>query len=113
METKVENYSVERKYFETEQKELSRLLEHIICQDVMCIAMHADLDNKCVVSVNDDNLAYAKMEQSITDEYSRCLKLEDELIKKKEMVEKDVYNELSNKLLFLTSRSNSLDCVKV
>ncbi|GJS06079.1 retrovirus-related pol polyprotein from transposon TNT 1-94 [Tanacetum coccineum] len=40
----------ERKYFEIEKKELfienDRLLEHIICQDVMCIAMHAVLDNK-------------------------------------------------------------------
>ncbi|GJX63839.1 hypothetical protein Tco_0296739 [Tanacetum coccineum] len=63
-----------RKYFEIEKKELfienDRLLEHIIWQDVMCIAMHADLDNKCVVPTNDDNLAYTEMEQSFIDEYS-------------------------------------------
>ncbi|GJW21559.1 reverse transcriptase domain-containing protein [Tanacetum coccineum] len=49
--------------FEIEKKELfienDRLLEYIICQDVMCIAMHADLDSKCGVPAHDDNLTYA------------------------------------------------------
>ncbi|GKD04783.1 retrovirus-related pol polyprotein from transposon TNT 1-94 [Tanacetum coccineum] len=93
MKTEIAKCSVERKYFEIEKKELlienDHLLEHIICQDVMCIAMHADLDNKCVVPANDNNLAYAEMEQSFIDEYSRCVKLEAELSKKNDMVEKD------------------------
>ncbi|GKF87137.1 hypothetical protein Tco_0258014 [Tanacetum coccineum] len=74
MEIEVEKCSIERKYFKIEKKELfienDRLLEHIICQDVICIAMHVDLDNKCVVPANDDNLEYAKMEQSFINEYS-------------------------------------------
>ncbi|GJR42623.1 hypothetical protein Tco_1310726 [Tanacetum coccineum] len=105
METKVEKCSIEKKYFEIEKNESliqnNHLLDHIICQDVMCIAMHADMDNKCVVPANDDNLAYAQMEQSFIDEYSRCLKLEVKLSKKKDMVEKDVYNELSKRSLRL------------
>nr|GEV83393.1 hypothetical protein [Tanacetum cinerariifolium] len=36
----------------------------------MCIAMHADLENKCVLNANDDNIEYAQMEQSFIDEYS-------------------------------------------
>ncbi|GKE12103.1 hypothetical protein Tco_1415654 [Tanacetum coccineum] len=74
MEIEVAKCSVARKYFEIEKKELfienDRLLKHIICQDVMCIVMHAELDNKCVVPANDDKLAYAEMEQSFIDEYS-------------------------------------------
>nr|GEX56928.1 hypothetical protein [Tanacetum cinerariifolium] len=75
METKVVKCFVERKCFDIEKKELfienNSLLEQIICQDVMCIAMHANLDNKCVLPTNDDNIAYAEMEQSFIDEYSR------------------------------------------
>ncbi|GKF45822.1 hypothetical protein Tco_0135624, partial [Tanacetum coccineum] len=68
--------------------ENERLLEHILYQDVMCIAMHADVENECVVPAINDNLAYVKMEQSYIDEYSKVLKLEAELSKKKNMVEK-------------------------
>nr|GEU40561.1 retrovirus-related Pol polyprotein from transposon TNT 1-94 [Tanacetum cinerariifolium] len=75
IETKVDNCSVERKYFKIKKKELfienDHLLEHIICQDVMRIAMHDDLENKCVLHANDDNLEYAEMEQSYINEYSR------------------------------------------
>ncbi|GKC29407.1 hypothetical protein Tco_1036701 [Tanacetum coccineum] len=50
MATEVDKCFVERMYFEIENKELfienDRLLEHIIYQDVMCIAIHADIDNK-------------------------------------------------------------------
>ncbi|GKC19404.1 hypothetical protein Tco_1021554, partial [Tanacetum coccineum] len=38
-----------------------------------------------VMHANDDNLDYAKMERSYIDEYSRCLKLEAELSRKKDM----------------------------
>ncbi|GKB90823.1 retrovirus-related pol polyprotein from transposon TNT 1-94 [Tanacetum coccineum] len=101
METKVAKCSVDKKYFEIENKESfienDHLLEHIICQDVMCIAMYADLDNKCVVPANDNHLEYAEMEQSYINEYSKVSELEVELSKKKDMVEKDVYNELSKR----------------
>ncbi|GKA67916.1 hypothetical protein Tco_0767833 [Tanacetum coccineum] len=46
METEVAKCSVDKKYFEIEKKELSldndRLLEHVICQDVMNVVMHAN-----------------------------------------------------------------------
>nr|GEX05634.1 hypothetical protein [Tanacetum cinerariifolium] len=51
IETEVDQCSVDRKYFEIEKKELlieiDRLLEQLIFQDIMCTAMHADLENKC------------------------------------------------------------------
>nr|GEV22056.1 retrovirus-related Pol polyprotein from transposon TNT 1-94 [Tanacetum cinerariifolium] len=101
METKVAKYSIDKKYFNIEKKELfienDRLLEHIICQYVMCTAMHADLDNTCVGPANDNHLEYAKMEQSYIYEYNKVLELKAELSKKKETVEKDVYNELSKR----------------
>nr|GEZ60389.1 hypothetical protein [Tanacetum cinerariifolium] len=88
-----------KKYFKMEKKELfienDRLLEHIICQDVMCISMHIDLDKKCIVPANDNHLEYAEMEQSYIDEYIKVLELEVELLKKKDMLENDVYNEHS------------------
>ncbi|GJT89307.1 hypothetical protein Tco_1071024 [Tanacetum coccineum] len=73
MKTKVEQCSVDRRYFEIEKKELlienERLLEKIISQDIVCTAMHS----------NDDLVKYAEMEQSYIDEYSRCVELEAEL----------------------------------
>ncbi|GKD61606.1 hypothetical protein Tco_1299115 [Tanacetum coccineum] len=77
------------------------LLEHINCQDVMCIVMHADFENNRVLHANEDNLEYAQMEQSYIDEYSRCVELEVELSKMKDIIEKDVYNELSKRSLRL------------
>ncbi|GJR50367.1 reverse transcriptase domain-containing protein [Tanacetum coccineum] len=67
--------------------------------DIMCTAMHpyADLV-KC-----------AEMEYSYIDEYSRCVQLEAELSKKKDMVEKAVYNELSNRFSRLEKWCISLE----
>nr|GEV68436.1 hypothetical protein [Tanacetum cinerariifolium] len=63
---KFDNYSVERKCFKIKAKELllknERLLEHIVYQDVMCIAMHVDVAINCVVPKTEDTLAYAEME---------------------------------------------------
>ncbi|GJW85213.1 hypothetical protein Tco_0158358 [Tanacetum coccineum] len=57
METNVSKCSVDKKYFEIEKKELSldndRLLEHIICQDVMNVVMH---DN--VLPMNNNSLVH-------------------------------------------------------
>ncbi|GKB94738.1 hypothetical protein Tco_0980875 [Tanacetum coccineum] len=75
----------------------------------MCIVMHVDLENKCVMHANDDNLDYAKMEKSYIDEYSMYLELEAELSKKKDMVENAVYNELSNKCSRLKKGCISLE----
>ncbi|GKC00982.1 retrovirus-related pol polyprotein from transposon TNT 1-94 [Tanacetum coccineum] len=58
METEVTKCSVDKKYFKIEKKELGldndRLLEHIICQDVINVVMHADVHN--VLSVNNNCL---------------------------------------------------------
>ncbi|GJX50154.1 hypothetical protein Tco_0276999 [Tanacetum coccineum] len=66
--------SIERKYFETEKKELfienDRLLKNIICQDVMCIAMHSDVETNSVLPANDNRLEYVKLEKSYIYEYS-------------------------------------------
>ncbi|GKA60003.1 hypothetical protein Tco_0759316, partial [Tanacetum coccineum] len=101
METEVDQCYVDRTYFEIENKGLlienERLLEQIVFQDIMCSAMHADLETKCILHANDDLVKYADIEKSFIDEYSRCLELEAELSKKKDMVEKSVYNELSNR----------------
>ncbi|GJY65403.1 hypothetical protein Tco_0467641 [Tanacetum coccineum] len=91
MEIEVEQCSVDKKCVEIEKKELlienERLLEQIISQDIMCTDMHS----------YDDLVKYAEMEQSIIDQYNMCVKLEAELSKTKGMVEKVVYNELSNR----------------
>ncbi|GJY68373.1 retrovirus-related pol polyprotein from transposon TNT 1-94 [Tanacetum coccineum] len=80
-----------KKYVETEKKELlienERLLEQIISQDIVCTTMHS----------YDDLVKYEEMKQSYIDEYSRCVQLEAELSKQKDMVEKAIYNELSNR----------------
>nr|GEY68147.1 hypothetical protein [Tanacetum cinerariifolium] len=51
-------------------------------QDIMYTAMHSD----------DALVKYVDTENSYIDEYSRCLELEAELSKKKDMAEKDVHN---------------------
>ncbi|GKA09904.1 retrovirus-related pol polyprotein from transposon TNT 1-94 [Tanacetum coccineum] len=72
MDVVVEQRSVDKKYFDIQKKELSldndQLLDHIICQDVMNIVMHADsihvnvlpAHNKCFVH---DNLEIERLEQ--------------------------------------------------
>nr|GEW87019.1 hypothetical protein [Tanacetum cinerariifolium] len=75
METEVAACFVERKCFTIKKKEFllknERLLEHILYQDVLCIAMDDDVEINCVVPENDDNFAYADMEQNYIDEYSK------------------------------------------
>ncbi|GJZ90202.1 hypothetical protein Tco_0662129 [Tanacetum coccineum] len=62
METEVAKCSVDKKYFEIEKKELSldndRLLEHIICQDVMNIVMHANDHSDNVLPANNNSLEH-------------------------------------------------------
>nr|GEZ66692.1 hypothetical protein [Tanacetum cinerariifolium] len=101
METKDEQCYVDRRRVEIEKEELliknDRFLEQIIFQDIMCIVIHADVENKCVLPANDETLKYAEIEKNYIDEYSRCVELEVELSKKQDMVEKAVYNELLNR----------------
>ncbi|GKA51097.1 hypothetical protein Tco_0744293 [Tanacetum coccineum] len=137
------------KYFEIEKKELiienDRLLEHIIYQDVMSIVMHADVESKNVLPVNNHSLEYdnfevkllkkendrlleliishdlvhtavnsldaivdyQSMQKSYLNEYNECVELKVELPKKKEMVEKAVYNELSKRCVRMENRTGS------
>ncbi|GKC71095.1 hypothetical protein Tco_1116978, partial [Tanacetum coccineum] len=71
MEATVKQCSVDKKYFDIQKKELSldndRLLDYIICQDVMNIVMYADSvpvnvlsNNKCLVN---DNLESERLKQ--------------------------------------------------
>ncbi|GJV70874.1 ribonuclease H-like domain-containing protein [Tanacetum coccineum] len=62
METEVAKCSVDKKYFEIEKKELSldndRLLEHIICQDVMNIVMLVNDHSDNVLPANNNSLKH-------------------------------------------------------
>ncbi|GJT67124.1 retrovirus-related pol polyprotein from transposon TNT 1-94 [Tanacetum coccineum] len=69
---------------------LNKLSKHFqtLSQDIMYLAMHS----------NDDLVdIYDGMKKSYVEAYSQCLELEAELSKKKDMVEKYVYNELLKK----------------
>ncbi|GKC47237.1 hypothetical protein Tco_1064959, partial [Tanacetum coccineum] len=61
-EVAVEQCSVDKKYFKIEKKELSldndRLLEHIICQDVMNVVMHANVHSHKVLPANNNSLEH-------------------------------------------------------
>nr|GEX48482.1 hypothetical protein [Tanacetum cinerariifolium] len=138
METEVAKCFVDKKYFEIEKKESSldndRLLELIICQDVMNVVMHANNHHDNVLLANNNSLVhdnsaldrlkhkndrlmkllisqdlvhivvnslatindYKSMEQSYVDKYEENLKFQTELAKKNDMINKAVYNELSN-----------------
>ncbi|GJU53031.1 retrovirus-related pol polyprotein from transposon TNT 1-94 [Tanacetum coccineum] len=101
------------KYFEIEKKEFfienDHPLEYIIYQDVRCIVMHDDVEIKCALPVNDNHLGYAELKQSYIDEYSKVLKLEAELSKKNDMVEKVVYNELSKRCAIMENQCISIE----
>nr|GEU58218.1 retrovirus-related Pol polyprotein from transposon TNT 1-94 [Tanacetum cinerariifolium] len=62
VEIKVSKYSVDKKYFEIEKKELSLdndlILEHTICQDVMNIVVHANDHYDNVLHANNNSLKH-------------------------------------------------------
>ncbi|GJW87692.1 hypothetical protein Tco_0163032 [Tanacetum coccineum] len=118
MKIEVAKCSADKKYFEIEIKELcldnDRLLEHIICQDVINVVMHADVHN--VLSVNTNCLdKYNIALEYLKHEYDQLmevlisqdlnLKLQTELDKKNDMIENVVYNELSKRCSRLENRS--------
>ncbi|GJW81947.1 hypothetical protein Tco_0145922, partial [Tanacetum coccineum] len=104
---------VDKKKFDIQKKEIfldhDRLLEHIICQDVMNIVMHADSIPVNVLSANNkfhiyvNSLAtitnYAKMKQDYIDEYSENLVLKAELAKKEQMVEKKIFDKVEKNVV--------------
>ncbi|GKA13891.1 hypothetical protein Tco_0693537 [Tanacetum coccineum] len=84
MEAAVNQCSVEKKAFEIQIKHLSidndQLLKQIMSQEIVHIAVNSvdslDVKRSCV---NDCN---------------KCLELETKLLKKKDLIEKDVYDKL-------------------
>ncbi|GJT83194.1 hypothetical protein Tco_1057536 [Tanacetum coccineum] len=91
MKTEAAKYSIERKTFEIKEKKLllenDHLLELLIYQDLVHTAMNS------LAKILD----YQSMEKSFLDEYSKCVELKAELLKKNDMVEKAVYDELSKR----------------
>ncbi|GJU48720.1 hypothetical protein Tco_1218275 [Tanacetum coccineum] len=95
MEAVVEQCSIDKKYFDIQKKELSldndRLLDHIICQDVMNIMMHNNFvlvnvlpaNHKCLIDGNLETKLDAK-DVSIAN-----LRKHIESLKGKNVVEKD------------------------
>nr|GFA51027.1 hypothetical protein [Tanacetum cinerariifolium] len=96
METEVAKCSVDKKYFEIEKKELHLdndcLLDHIICQDVMNVVMHANDHHDNVLPnclVHDNSVDILAMSESCVDECNKCLALKTKLFKNKDLIEKD------------------------
>ncbi|GJW87690.1 hypothetical protein Tco_0163030 [Tanacetum coccineum] len=147
METEVAKCSVDKKYFEIEKRELSLdndcILEHIICQDVMNVVMHANDHHDNVLHVNKNSLVHDNsaldrlkhendrlmnllisqdlvhiavnsvdildMSKSCVDECNKCLVLETELLKKKYLIEKNVYDKLLKSYSTLEKHCISLE----
>ncbi|GJR25067.1 hypothetical protein Tco_0973594 [Tanacetum coccineum] len=110
LEAAVKQCSVDKKCFDIQKKELflenDRLLEHIICQDLMNFVMHADsvpvnvlpVNIKYIVHICVNSLATRtnchEMQQSFIDEYNETSELKAQLAKKEHMVEKTIFNEV-------------------
>ncbi|GJW62519.1 hypothetical protein Tco_0111854 [Tanacetum coccineum] len=96
MEATVQQYFVDKQCFKIQKKQFlienDRLLDQIISQDIVNIVVNSSLDINTSVNVNssttmNDSVNYVEM-------CNKCLKLEAELIKQHNMVEKDKYNRL-------------------
>ncbi|GJT97044.1 hypothetical protein Tco_1092562 [Tanacetum coccineum] len=93
----------------TDMKEVFNQMDTEVKEYVMCTTMHADIKHNCVLPANDNNLAYAKLEKSYIAKYSKVLELEAELIEKKDMIEQDVFIELSKSYSKLEKQCISLE----
>ncbi|GKA77291.1 retrovirus-related pol polyprotein from transposon TNT 1-94 [Tanacetum coccineum] len=93
MGTKVAKCFVEIRTYEIKEKgmliENDCLLEHIICQDVMSVVMHANVEMHYLVHNAANSLAeiinYQNKEKSYLDEYAECVQLKAEISKKNDM----------------------------
>ncbi|GJY58680.1 retrovirus-related pol polyprotein from transposon TNT 1-94 [Tanacetum coccineum] len=87
MEAVVEQCSIDKKLFDIQLKEslltYARLLDQIMSQDIVNIVTLCDVNE----SVN--------MSNCVNEKCSKCLEFETELIKKKDMIERDVFDKLS------------------
>ncbi|GJR14648.1 hypothetical protein Tco_0797300 [Tanacetum coccineum] len=97
MEQAVEQHRLESKTFEVKMNqalnENKRLLEQVINKDIMNIIMNSYVDN---ASVN-------------VHECKKCLKLETELLNKKDFVEKEIYDKLFRSFTTLEKHCISLE----
>ncbi|GJU52589.1 retrovirus-related pol polyprotein from transposon TNT 1-94 [Tanacetum coccineum] len=84
MEAAVDQCSIDKNAFEIQIKQISidndQLLKQTMSQEIVHIAMKS-MD---ILNVN----------KSCVDECNKCLELETELLKKKDLIEKDVYDKL-------------------
>ncbi|GJW70908.1 retrovirus-related pol polyprotein from transposon TNT 1-94 [Tanacetum coccineum] len=95
----VDQCSVDKNDLEIQIKQLSidndQLLNQIMSQEIMHIAVNSvDLLN---------------VNKSCVDECNKCLELETELLKKKDLIEKDVYDKLVKSYLTLEKHCISLE----
>ncbi|GJU20150.1 retrovirus-related pol polyprotein from transposon TNT 1-94 [Tanacetum coccineum] len=97
MEQAVEQHRLESKTFEAKMNQVlnenERLLEQVINKDIVNIIMNSSADN---ASVN-------------VHECEKCLKLETELLKKKDFIEKETYDKLFRSFTTLKKHCISLE----
>ncbi|GJX34647.1 hypothetical protein Tco_0246204, partial [Tanacetum coccineum] len=93
MEQAVEQYRLESKTFEKVLNENERLLEQVINKDIVNIIMNSSVD-KASVNVHD---------------CEKCLKLETELLNKKDFVKKEIYDKLFKSFTTLEKHCISLE----
>ncbi|GJR49622.1 hypothetical protein Tco_1400143 [Tanacetum coccineum] len=111
MEAVVQQYHVDKQYFEIQKKQFlienDQLLDQIISQDIVNIVVNSSLDKNTSVNVNsfvamNDSVNYVEM-------FNKCLELEAELMKQHNMVEKDEYNRLLKSFSKLEQHCISLE----
>ncbi|GJT78495.1 retrovirus-related pol polyprotein from transposon TNT 1-94 [Tanacetum coccineum] len=97
MEQAVEQHRLESKTFEVKMNQVlnenERLLEQVINKDIVNIIMNSSVDN---ASVN-------------VHECEKCLKLETELLNKKDFIEKEIYDKLFKSFTTLEKHCISLE----
>ncbi|GJV15875.1 hypothetical protein Tco_1361198 [Tanacetum coccineum] len=97
MEQAVEQHRLESKTFEVKLNKVlnenEQLLEQVINKDIVNIIMNSFVDNACVNML----------------ECEKCLKLETELLNKKDFVEKEIYDKLFKSFTTLEKHCISLE----
>ncbi|GKB07872.1 hypothetical protein Tco_0836156 [Tanacetum coccineum] len=97
MEQAVEQHRLESKTFEVKMNKVlnenERLLEQVISKDIVNIIVNSSVDN-AYVNVN---------------ECEKCLKLETELLNKKDFIEKEIYDKLFRSYTTLEKHCISLE----
>ncbi|GKD41875.1 pyruvate, phosphate dikinase regulatory protein, chloroplastic [Tanacetum coccineum] len=111
MEAVVQQYSIDKQCFKIQKKQFlnenDRRLDKIISQDIVNIVVNSLLDINTSVNVKssvalNDSVNYVEI-------CNKCLKLEVELIKQHNIVEKDKYNRLSKSFSKLKQHCISLE----